>query len=154
MLPEVRTRTESRVEKENYRYFFQKAIDWSNNHIFGNELRFFFKPFERVFYRFFPRLIGFANSLCKNCKLCEESCPTGAIQFKNRPIISPSDCIACFNCLRVCPTNALYFKLLPRAEYFKGPKTISGYIARKTPEKNTDQNKLIGKKWGFPDKIK
>ncbi|MFO8019840.1 MAG: EFR1 family ferrodoxin [Promethearchaeia archaeon] len=105
------------------------VVDWSNKHIFGNRLRFFFKPFERVFYRFFPRLVGFAKPLCKNCKLCEESCPTRAIQFKNRPIISASDCIACFNCLRVCPTNALNFKLFPHAEYFKGPKTISGYIA-------------------------
>ncbi|MGV9171177.1 MAG: EFR1 family ferrodoxin [Promethearchaeia archaeon] len=103
-------------------------LDCSNNHIFGNELRVLFKPFEKFFYRIFPTLIGFDESQCKRCKLCETNCSREAINFDDRPIFTSSLCIGCFNCLRSCPTNALYFKFFPNARYFQGPQTVSGYI--------------------------
>lgn len=114
--------------KEKKKFF----IDWSNDHIFGNIFRNFFGTFEKLFYRFFPKFIGFDTSKCRKCKLCEEKCPTKAIRFDDKPIISSYVCIACFNCMRVCPTNAISFKLFSNAEYFKGPHEVTGYIK---PEK-------------------
>ncbi|HEY9060355.1 MAG TPA: 4Fe-4S binding protein [Pseudobacteroides sp.] len=39
---------------------------------------------------------------CKNCTICEKSCPTGAI---SRGIISESECIRCGECIDVCPVK-------------------------------------------------
>lgn len=103
-------------------------LDWSNPTIFGSIIRAYFRILEKPFYKFTSKLIGYNHNKCKKCKACEESCPTEAIIYQNKPIINRKKCMLCFRCLRNCPNNALYFKLLPKAKYFKGPRTVNGYI--------------------------
>lgn len=40
---------------------------------------------------------------CKNCTVCEKSCPTGAIR---KGSINESECIRCGECMEVCPVKA------------------------------------------------
>lgn len=103
-------------------------LDWSNSTLFGKIIRAYFRILENHLYKYVSRLIGYNYKGCKSCKACETFCPTGAIKFNNKPIINHEKCILCFRCLRNCPSNALYFKLLPKAKYFKGPRTVNGYI--------------------------
>ena len=103
-------------------------LDWSNPTLFGSIIRAYFRVLEKPFYKYTSKLIGYNHKECTSCKACESGCPTDAIKFDNKPVINHEKCILCFRCLRNCPNNALYFKLLPKAKYFKGPKTINGYI--------------------------
>lgn len=103
-------------------------LDWSNPTLFGSIIRAYFRILEKPFYKYTSKLIGYNYKECISCKACENGCPTDAIKFDNKPVINHEKCILCFRCLRNCPNNALYFKLLPKAKYFKGPKTINGYI--------------------------
>ena len=103
-------------------------LDWSNPTLFGSIIRAYFRILEKPFYKYTSRLIGYNYKKCTKCKVCEENCPTKAITYQIKPIINHENCILCFQCLRNCPTNALYFKLLPKAKYFKGPRTVNGYI--------------------------
>ena len=104
------------------------VLDWSNSTLFGSVIRAYFQKLEKLFYKYASYLIGYNRSECIACKACEKGCPTNAIFFKTIPVINHKKCILCFRCLRNCPNNALYFKLLPKVKYFKGPKTIRGYI--------------------------
>ena len=103
-------------------------LDWSTPTLFGTIIRAYFRILEKPFYKYTSKLIGYNHKECTKCKVCEENCPTEAIKYQNQPIIDREKCILCFRCLRNCSNNALYFKLLPKAKYFKGPKTINGYI--------------------------
>ncbi len=102
-------------------------LDWSNPTLFGSIIRAYFRILEKPFYKYTSKLIGYNHKECTSCKECESTCPTDAIKFDNKPVINHEKCILCFRCLRNCPNNGLYFKLLPKAKYFKGPKTINGY---------------------------
>lgn len=104
------------------------VLDWSNPTLFGSVIRAYFQVFEKTFYKYASYLIGYNQSACADCKACEKECPTDAISLKNKTFINPNKCILCFRCTRNCPNNALYFKLLPKAKFFKGPKTVRGYI--------------------------
>ncbi len=104
-------------------------IDWSNPTLFSKLFRVIFQKIEKPFYKYFGRFFGFLPERCSNCRTCEKGCPTEAITFNNRPIFNYQKCMLCFRCARNCPTNAIYFKLFPNVRYFKGPKTIRGYIA-------------------------
>lgn len=104
------------------------VLDWSNPTLFGSVIRAYFQVFEKTFYKYASYLIGYNQSACKDCKVCEKGCPTDAISLKHKTFINHNKCILCFRCTRNCPNNALYFKLLPKVKYFKGPKTVRGYI--------------------------
>ena len=46
---------------------------------------------------------------CVMCRLCgDESCPAGAISFKDFPCIDPGKCISCYCCIEFCPEGALH----------------------------------------------
>lgn len=48
------------------------------------------------------------DSLCHNCKVCREACPTGAIEFAdNKLVVDNKACIFCGRCVEVCDHNAL-----------------------------------------------
>lgn len=49
------------------------------------------------------------DETCVACFLCEDNCPTGAIQLNNDnvPEIVPDKCIRCNTCSTVCPVGAL-----------------------------------------------
>ena len=104
-------------------------LNWSNPTLFSKLFRVIFQIIEKPFYKYFSRFFGYAPEKCKSCRTCEKGCPTEAITFNNRPIFNFKKCMLCFRCARNCPTNSIYFKLFPNAKYFKGPKTVRGYIA-------------------------
>jgi ferredoxin/flavodoxin len=105
------------------------VLDWSNSTLFGAIIRAYFQKLEKPLYKYVSRLIGYNHYECTNCKVCEKGCPTNAIVFDKKPVVNHKKCILCFRCLRNCPNNALFFKLLPKAKYFKGPKTLHGYLS-------------------------
>ncbi len=106
----------------------EDILDWSNPTLFGSLIRAYFQKLEKVFYKYASCLISYNQNRCIECRACEKGCPTKALIFTMKPVINHKKCILCFQCLRNCPENALYFKLLPKVRYFKGPKTIKGYI--------------------------
>ncbi|MFX0023095.1 MAG: EFR1 family ferrodoxin [Candidatus Hermodarchaeota archaeon] len=103
-------------------------LDWSNPTLFGSIIRAYFQKLENIFYKYGSKLISYNPNKCKECKVCEMGCPTQALLFNKNPVINHKKCILCFRCVRNCPENALFFKILPKVKYFKGPKTIKGYI--------------------------
>jgi uncharacterized protein (DUF362 family)/Pyruvate/2-oxoacid:ferredoxin oxidoreductase delta subunit len=82
---------------------------------------------DKVFFKEFAFLENLVSrkpkvdkSKCKNCHICGNACPVGAITFdkNNYPKYNYSKCIKCFCCQEVCPhkaihsTNPLFLKLL------------------------------------------
>jgi pyruvate formate lyase activating enzyme len=51
--------------------------------------------------------IAFSERECIHCKLCEEVCPTGAIDFESPGRISRDKCNKCGGCVKVCPGKGL-----------------------------------------------
>ena len=48
------------------------------------------------------------HDLCVNCFLCEENCPTGAIELVDGEVVLDNDkCIRCVECTNHCPVGAL-----------------------------------------------
>ena len=48
------------------------------------------------------------HEACVNCYLCEENCPTGAIELVDGEVVLDDDkCIRCVECTRHCPVGAL-----------------------------------------------
>ena len=43
------------------------------------------------------------------CALCQDACPTGAIQGSGKPVIDLGRCLFCTDCLRSCPEGAIAF---------------------------------------------
>jgi len=57
---------------------------------------------------------------CAGCRLCEESCPTGAIKVVEhdgsfRPVVDPGRCIHCKLCLDNCPVADVFVEKVPIA---------------------------------------
>lgn len=58
---------------------------------------------------------------CAGCRLCEESCPTGAIRVLEesdggfRPVVDPGKCIHCKLCLDNCPVADVFVEKVPIA---------------------------------------
>ncbi len=54
------------------------------------------------------RVIDVNHDLCVNCYLCEENCPTGAIELVGGQVVLDDDkCIRCIKCTSHCPVVAL-----------------------------------------------
>ena len=54
------------------------------------------------------RNIDINHDACVNCYLCEENCPTGAIELIDGEVVLDNDkCIRCVECTRHCPVGAL-----------------------------------------------
>lgn len=54
------------------------------------------------------RFIEVNHDLCVNCFLCEENCPTGAIELVDGEVVLDDDkCIRCIECTNHCPVMAL-----------------------------------------------
>lgn len=54
------------------------------------------------------RFIDVNHDLCVNCYLCEENCPTGAIELVDGKVVLDDDkCIRCIECTHHCPVVAL-----------------------------------------------
>ena len=54
------------------------------------------------------RNLDINHEACVNCYLCEENCPTGAIELVNGEVVLDNDkCIRCVECTRHCPVGAL-----------------------------------------------
>ena len=54
------------------------------------------------------RLIEVKHESCVNCYLCEENCPTGAIELVDGEVVLDNDkCIRCTECTNHCPVGAL-----------------------------------------------
>ncbi len=51
-----------------------------------------------------PRL---ERDACTRCRICEQSCPVGAISMDPYPEIDRSACILCFCCNEMCPEGAM-----------------------------------------------
>ena len=54
------------------------------------------------------RKIDINHESCVNCFLCEENCPTGAIELTGSGVVLDNDkCIRCIECTHHCPVGAL-----------------------------------------------
>lgn len=54
------------------------------------------------------RVIEIDHESCVNCYLCEENCPTGAIELVDGEVVLDNDrCIRCIECTHHCPVGAL-----------------------------------------------
>ena len=54
------------------------------------------------------RVIDVNHDLCVNCFLCEENCPTGAVELiEDRVVLDNDKCIRCVECTHHCPVGAL-----------------------------------------------
>jgi ferredoxin len=47
------------------------------------------------------------NAFCKECGICAQVCPVGAIEMKGIPEFIDDKCIQCFCCTELCPHGAL-----------------------------------------------
>ncbi|MBD3230011.1 MAG: 4Fe-4S dicluster domain-containing protein [Candidatus Lokiarchaeota archaeon] len=83
---------------------------------------------EPLFYKFITKVMVHDFKKCNKCGICENLCPTNAINIDENIFFDPEKCIFCFLCLRKCPKEANYLKIYPNAEFFKDPSQIKGYI--------------------------
>lgn len=67
------------------------------------------------------------KTLCINCKICAEVCPTGAIDYDDVSRV-PGTCIKCCACKKKCPTHAKYFD---DEEYLRNVKKLEDLFARR-----------------------
>ena len=58
--------------------------------------------------RLFPRRPGREGAQCQMCLLCEELCPTGAMDAKTGEADADA-CIFCLRCVQVCPDEVITF---------------------------------------------
>ena len=65
-----------------------------------------FEVIENAVERLKIRVITWDESKCKQCRLCVDECPTGAITYnsdKNEVKRDPKKCLRCGNCYQTCP---------------------------------------------------
>jgi ferredoxin len=56
----------------------------------------------------YSRFIDVNHDACVNCYLCEENCPTGAVELLDGEVVLDNDkCIRCVECTNHCPVGAL-----------------------------------------------
>lgn len=71
---------------------------------------------------------------CQMCLLCEEDCPSGAMNAEKGEVIDPDNCIVCLRCLQNCPDEALTIN------------DISGFFQRKMEMDKETPETLAAKK--------
>ena len=65
------------------------------------------------------------QSPCTGCRLCQKTCPAGAITISNRKAnIDPTFCLTCLDCTPVCPTEAISYGR--SKEDTKGSASVAG----------------------------
>jgi polyferredoxin len=64
------------------------------------------------------------KDLCGSCGLCQNICPSGCINAKEKTVCSET-CIKCLKCLNVCPKNAVKYGSAPKEEVKFSPKRRS-----------------------------
>ena len=70
------------------------------------------KPIERISFTFGGAEIKkygyYITNACVGCRVCEEVCPQGCIDFHDIPAVILQDhCLHCGNCMNICPQNAV-----------------------------------------------
>lgn len=63
-------------------------------------------------------------STCKRCGICQDSCPTRAIDLEPIPSIDYHSCIRCYCCHEVCTNKAIVLKKTQVARYLLKQKGI------------------------------
>ncbi len=63
--------------------------------------------FEMLRYKAVSQLPTRQGAECQLCYLCQEQCPTGAMDAEAGQVTEPSLCIACLRCVKDCPDQAL-----------------------------------------------
>jgi flavodoxin/NAD-dependent dihydropyrimidine dehydrogenase PreA subunit len=71
------------------------------------------------------------SSECKQCEICAELCPVGAIDSKYSNLIDKEKCITCCACIKNCPQNARSIKIGPAKDAAKRLSKL--YSERKEP---------------------
>jgi ferredoxin/flavodoxin len=61
------------------------------------------------------------ESLCKECGICRDNCPYGAIELQSKPLFDTNKCYGCWRCYNRCPTHAIYTKKFRKGPYYPGP---------------------------------
>jgi len=65
---------------------------------------------ETMLYHFIiNKKITISREKCSKCKKCLGICPTGAIGWKDGPVIDSKKCILCFCCKEICEQRAIVF---------------------------------------------
>jgi ferredoxin len=68
---------------------------------------------------------------CKQCGICADGCPVGAIDLENGSVIDKGKCITCCACIKNCPQNARTMK--PSLVKDAAIRLNTLYKARKEP---------------------
>ncbi len=72
------------------------------------------------------------NDQCKQCGVCAEVCPVGAVDPQNSALIDQEKCITCCACIKSCPQNARTMKQSPVMDAAKRLNNL--YNEPKQPE--------------------
>lgn len=59
------------------------------------------------------------ETLCTQCNVCKELCPTDAIELSPYPVFQ-DNCILCMNCVKECPESAIKIDLTPLHKMIRG----------------------------------
>lgn len=71
------------------------------------------------------------SNLCKQCGICAEECPVGAIDLENSSIIDKEKCTLCCACIKKCQQHAREIKPGPMRD---AAIRCTKFIERKEPE--------------------
>lgn len=76
-----------------------------------SEMFFKEKNVEKSCVRIYDQNEGFNITVCNQCGVCIEMCPTQAISYNSLGVvmINKKECIGCLNCVAECPTNVMRY---------------------------------------------
>jgi len=57
------------------------------------------------------------NSQCINCGICNERCPTAAIDSSKGYSSNPAECTLCMDCFKACPVNSIELKTINKSKF-------------------------------------
>jgi len=80
---------------------------WPSN--IYHALEFFPSKIARILLRFWWSRPAIDDRCCKNCGICIEACPPGALsEGPSSPIFDYEKCVNCLCCMELCPHHAFY----------------------------------------------